>query len=805
MKNVKLTHLNREQFISELDKGGYKYVVYDTETGSSTQIELFKNLKRIAGDDVELNPTGVHKLFSKHVRLEDVVYKNGKTKTKQVNYYLPCVPELEDYLKTNYPFYFIEDKKISLSALKNLWGTFSSDPLNPMKGRVLNIQFGLFYFTENEIEIKLFTQSSIHLEEHYPLVKRVYESDKVPFMVGQNIQFDYRFTYAGMGLLPTHFTYDTKIIESLFNAGSDDTQSVSLSALCEKYNLQQYSKLSIDPTAVDWTNPTPTQEKYALYDVVATGLVFYEQYQNPEFKDLQQVLNQESYLQKILTHASIHGIPTDLNLVKKLLQVKTERNLELKETLVSKLQGMGWECPDYTTKYLNSKEFGDLIKSKLEQQTSEITGQREYFPSLGRKKTPGQPSIYMNKSFDLISDELLSILEMYWEYKSITKEISSYRTVLKDAHRSSKGTYTMHSVFGTTPSPSARESDGGTKSGRFSTTGYSLLNRSESDKQIHVAPPGYKIYTFDYSNIESRVAGSIFHDTELVNTFNEGRDQYREFASKVYHVPPESILKKSPERALAKEAVLAFTFFGSPWTLMSQLLISSKGKNKMFEDEATRLHETFWDTYPEMKHNAHQRWVNACASGYYKSTLGRKRKFSYQVLQQERDEHQKYGRQLYVPKYLKGNDGTIYYDPEILERASSKKFQGLKSNHEVQTTAGEGIKYAVGSIPFIERGWYLIGTIHDAIDILAPEAEEEAVLSLVPHYMLHCMASVLQCGNGLPIALEVEGSQGRCWARHNGKSFYLVEESGGYYQTPNYKWRLSYDEHGEKQVQRYAV
>ncbi len=805
MTNVKLTYLNKEQFLSALNAGGYNFVVYDTETGSSTQIELFKNIKRIAGDEVELNPTGVHKLFEKHIKIEDVVYKNGRTKTKQVKYNLPCVPELEEYLKSNYPFYFIEDKKITLTALKKVWDTFSSDPLNPKKGRVLNIQFGLFYVTPQEVEIKLFTQSSINLEEHYPIVKRVYECDKVPFMVGQNIQFDYRFTYAGMRLLPTHFTYDTKIIESLFNAGSDPTQSVGLQALCEKYNLGQYAKLSIDPTTVDWTNPTPTQEKYALYDIIATGLVFYQQCQNPEFQELQQVLNQESYLQKILTYASIHGIPTDLGLVKNLLQTKTERNLVLKEALVSRLQDMGWECPDYTTKYLNGLEFSALIKSKLEQQTSSVTGQREYFSSLGRKKTKGQPSIYMNKAFDSISGEMLEILEMYWEYKSINKEISSYRTVLKDAHRSPKGTHTMHSVFSTTPAPTSRESDGGTKSGRFSTTGYSLLNRSESDKQIHVAPPGYKIYTFDYSNIESRVAGSLFHDTELVNTFNDGRDQYREFASRVYHVPPESISKKSPERALAKEAVLAFTFMGLPWTLMSQLLVSSKGKNKMEEDEAQRLHQTFWDTYPDMKRNAYQRWVTACCIGYYKSTLGRKRKFSYQVLDEEIENKKKYGRELYVPKYLKGNDGTVYYDPEILERASSKKFEGLQSNHEVQTTAGEGIKLAVGSIPFIERGWYLIGTIHDAIDILAPESDEEAVLSIIPHYMLHCMASVLECGQGLPIALEVEGSQGKCWARHNGRSHYVVEETGGYYQTPNYKWRLSYDERGEKKVQRDAV
>lgn len=779
-----------------LDRQPCNFAVYDTETCSDRQIALYRKLAPYFPPPY--TPDTAYEFLKKQKRVITKTLANGTVKNVNESYFNigaeACLKELglQRPLKTDIA-------KLWKPFLGDKLKRISSDMLDPLVGKVGCIQVALFTLIEGALDIKVFGLASDDLQELKPYYTLINTHPNVPYLVGQNLQFDFRFSYASFGELPAKPSYDTKTIQCLYNANSDSEERVGLNDLCKTYGLpEEYAKVSLDPTAYDWTNPPEEAMHYALQDVIATGLVFLEQVKNPEFYEISALLEQESSLQRALTYASIQGIGTDLTVVQRLLSAKLNLVEQYTATLIEQSLAMGWELPEKTSKYLNSNDYSAQIKQGLEayaQHQAQDPSIR--FPFLGRKKAKGSQSIYQNTAWDVVKEAWTPFLETYWALKSTLKDVSSYRTLLRTAKQSAfPGYHTVHSVFSTTPAPAAdkNEKQGGTVSGRFSTTNFSMLNRSEADKQAHKARPGYVILTYDYSNIESRVAGSLLQEPNLVSIFNEGRDQYREFASKVYNIPVESIAKKSTERALSKEAVLAFIFFGPAYTFMTQLLISSKGEIKMPIEEADRFHNIFWEAFPTMKRNAHDRWVKACVQGYYCSVLGRKRKFNYEVLQAEMRTKKRYGRELYMPRHIEDSNANIYLEPDVLQRASSQKFKGLRSNHEVQTTAGEGIKGAVARIPFVENGWYFLGVIHDSLEIEVPVSDVEKAHNIVPQAMLQSMRDVLNLGNGLPVTLEVEGTQGICWAKYNPSKVYIVEDTPGYYQTPNYKWRLKYNE-----------
>ena len=282
------------------------------------------------------------------------------------------------------------------------------------------------------------------------------------------------------------------------------------------------------------------------------------------------------------------------------------------------------------------------------------------------------------------------------------------------------------------------------------------------------------------------------------------RDRYRHFASQVFGIPADSMEKKSSERALGKQAVLAFTFWGAPYVLKNSVAISSEGKKIMSKEEVEQIHAVFAATYCILFSWTEDNWKKSCLRGYHISALGRKRKFSHVVLHEEMEKKREYGRDLYIPEYVEYND-EVLTDPELMKRFASEKFKALSSNHPVQTTAGEGFKRAAYSLPLVENLWFLLGLIHDDQTTEAPIHDEEKILNTKPQLMLYAMSEILEFAGAERIALEVEGTAGQCWAKYSKDSFYLKEPTPGYYQEEIGKWRLDYDANGEKYVERVST
>lgn len=105
---------------------------------------------------------------------------------------------------------------------------------------------------------------------------------------------------------------------------------------------------------------------------------------------------------------------------------------------------------------------------------------------------------------------------------------------------------------------------------------------------IH-APKGYKLVVADLSNIELRLGLWLAGQEDKLNLIREGVDLYRDFASQAYKIPYESIGKKDPARFVGKCSSLSLIYGTGAAKLQNTIRIQSKGTTTITEAESTSL------------------------------------------------------------------------------------------------------------------------------------------------------------------------------------------------------------------------
>jgi DNA polymerase len=114
---------------------------------------------------------------------------------------------------------------------------------------------------------------------------------------------------------------------------------------------------------------------------------------------------------------------------------------------------------------------------------------------------------------------------------------------------------------------------------------------------IH-APKGYKLVVADLSNIELRLGLWLAGQDDKLELIRNGIDLYRDFASKAYNVPYESIGKSDPMRFVGKCASLSLIYGTGAVKLQGTIRIQSKGANIISKEESeslTKLYRTDYD------------------------------------------------------------------------------------------------------------------------------------------------------------------------------------------------------------------
>ena len=226
-----------------------------------------------------------------------------------------------------------------------------------------------------------------------------------------------------------------------------------------------------------------------------------------------------------------------------------------------------------------------------------------------------------------------------------------------------------------------------------------------------IAPPGFKLVSIDYSQIELRTLAHICGDDNLCDAFWHDRDVHTATAAAVYGIAPEQVSKA--QRQNGKTLNFAIAYGGGPGVIQV--------RTGMSRSEAQELYDTFKRTYPGITRYMNEMVDFATATGYIETYLGRR---------------------VYVGK---GDDGRAYSTVAV--------------NSPIQGSAADIIKLAMVRIqPLLEQygaDLQLVMQVHDELVFYI----HESVLAEVVPQLVDAMETVVE----LSVPLRVDAEAGDNW------------------------------------------
>ena len=214
----------------------------------------------------------------------------------------------------------------------------------------------------------------------------------------------------------------------------------------------------------------------------------------------------------------------------------------------------------------------------------------------------------------------VSVLEELEERNPIIKEIMAYRELQKLL-----STYidVIPKMAGDDDRLHAKFLQNGSTTGRFSSQDPNLQNlpiKTELGKRIRggfIAPKGYKLCAFDYSQIELRVATMLSGDKKMTQIFKEKKDIHAGVASFVFGVPIEKV--DSEMRRQAK--VINFgIIYGMGVTALRKNLEGTR-------EEAQKFYDNYFNQFSGIRDYLEKVKADARKNSYTETLFGRRRNF----------------------------------------------------------------------------------------------------------------------------------------------------------------------------------
>ncbi len=337
-------------------------------------------------------------------------------------------------------------------------------------------------------------------------------------------------------------------------------------------------------------------------------------------------------------------------------------------------------------------------------QIQEILFDKQKLPV--KKKTPkGQPSTDEDVLAELALDYPLPKLLL--EYRGLAKLKSTYTDKLPRMVDANTGR--VHTTY----------SQATAVTGRLASNDPNLQNipiRTPQGRRIReafIAPPGSKIISADYSQIELRIMAHLSGDKGLRHAFDHGHDVHQATAAEVFGVPLEKVSKD--ERRTAKVINFGLIYGMSAFGLAQNLGLERATAQAYIESYFTR--------YPGVKKFMDETREKARKDGYVETV---------------------FGRRLRLPEIQSGSPARR----QGAERAAI--------NAPMQGTAADLIKLAMVSV----QDWLdekklkslLIMQVHDELVLEVPEDElvevKEKVRELMQNVAKLDVALIVEVGVG---------------------------------------------------------
>jgi DNA polymerase-1 len=229
-------------------------------------------------------------------------------------------------------------------------------------------------------------------------------------------------------------------------------------------------------------------------------------------------------------------------------------------------------------------------------------------------------------------------------------------------------------------------------------------------REAFIAPPGHKLVSADYSQIELRIMAHISGDESLLRSFSQGEDIHRATAAEIFSVTPLEV--SNDQRRVAKVINFGLIYGMSSFGLASNLGIT--------RDAAKLYIDRYFARYPGVARYMEETRVSAKAKGYVETV---------------------FGRRLWLPEINGGNGPRR----QAAERAAI--------NAPMQGTAADLIKLSMIAVQdWIEAskiGTRMIMQVHDELILEVPDAELSDVRKRLPELM--CGVAELK----VPLVAEV--------------------------------------------------
>jgi DNA polymerase-1 len=215
-------------------------------------------------------------------------------------------------------------------------------------------------------------------------------------------------------------------------------------------------------------------------------------------------------------------------------------------------------------------------------------------------------------------------------------------------------------------------------------------------REAFIAPPGWRIVSADYSQIELRIMAHISGDPGMTRAFAEGQDIHRATASEVFGVPPVEV--SSEQRRYAKTINFGLIYGMGAFGLAQSLGIEQKAARDYID--------RYFARFAGVRRYMEETKARAAELGYVETV---------------------FGRRLVLPE-IRGGNGP--------RRAGAER-QAI--NAPMQGTAADLIKLAMIAVQdALDRhalGSRMIMQVHDELVLEVPEAELDWARAEVPRLM----------------------------------------------------------------------
>ncbi len=394
-----------------------------------------------------------------------------------------------------------------------------------------------------------------------------------------------------------------------------------------------------------------------------------------------------------------YGVLVDTSYLKKLSE-KYHTELKKQEASI-------WEDAGHEFNINSPKQLGVVLFDEM-----------KLVPETGRmKKTAGGARSTKESELEKLRGSS-PIIDKIFLYRELQKLLSTYIDVIPTLVGSDSR---LHAHF----------KQNGAATGRFSSQDPNLQNiptKTELGKNIRnsfVAPKGHSLMSFDYSQIELRLAALMSGDEYLRNVFVEGRDVHSAVAMRVFDVNEKDVTAEMRRRAKVIN-------FGILYGMGVLALKQNLGTDRA---EAQKFYDSYFEEFPTIRGYLDSVIAQAKEKGYTETLFGRRRYFP--------------GLRSKIP-FIKAMAERMAINAPLQGTAADIIKIAIKNSHEALKNAG------------LLDGCHLILQVHDELVYEVKEEYVEKAKSVVVEAMKNVIPSEF-IKDKKPVPLDVHISVGKNW------------------------------------------